>query len=156
MILEPMAYAFQHKSGEVAFGKKERLQAHLADRLDELRPFPFVFAEVCAFLNLEDKLKQAIQVVEQVLRETDPSLDWGYIGSCLGFGAGNEVTLDLSPGQRVLHAEYGEGVVVSLKPGGYATVFFPAGERSVPRTSLVISLGRTESIIQNVAGNCPK
>ncbi len=55
------------------------------------------------------------------------------------------------PGRRVIHAEYGEGVLVSAPVNGFARVFFPAGERQVPVVSLVPAVGRSERIVQSAA-----
>jgi superfamily II DNA or RNA helicase len=60
-----------------------------------------------------------------------------------------ESTTVLSPGQRVGHAEHGDGVVVSVPTNGFVRVFFPTGERQVPLSSLSMALGRTEQIIRN-------
>lgn len=54
------------------------------------------------------------------------------------------------PGQRVRHAEYGEGVTVAAASDGFTRVFFSTGERQVPVASLAPALGRSEQIIQNV------
>jgi superfamily II DNA or RNA helicase len=62
-----------------------------------------------------------------------------------------ESTTTLFPGQRVGHAEHGDGVVVSLPTNGFVRVFFPTGERQVPLSSLSVALGRTEQIIRNTA-----
>lgn len=62
-----------------------------------------------------------------------------------------ESTTTLSPGQRVGHAEHGDGVVVSVPTNGFVRVFFPTGERQVPLSSLSMALGRTEQIIRNTA-----
>ncbi len=56
----------------------------------------------------------------------------------------------LQPGQRVRHAEYGEGVVVAASANGFTRVFFGTGERQVPVASLAPALGRSEQIILNV------
>jgi len=55
------------------------------------------------------------------------------------------------PGQRVHHADYGEGVVVTTGVGGYVRVFFGAGERQVPLTALAMALGRSDQIVHSVA-----
>jgi superfamily II DNA or RNA helicase len=62
-----------------------------------------------------------------------------------------ELSSDLRPGQRVGHAEHGNGVVVSLPTNGFVRVFFPTGERQVPLSSLSMALGRTEQVIRSAA-----
>jgi SNF2 family DNA or RNA helicase len=64
------------------------------------------------------------------------------------------VSLDVAnliPGQRVGHAEHGDGVVVTSPNNGFVRVFFSTGERQVPLASLSLALGRTEQIIRNTA-----
>lgn len=56
------------------------------------------------------------------------------------------------PGQRVLHAEFGEGVVVQLTANGYVRAFFPSGERQVFGESLHPTTSRAEQIIAQVDG----
>ena len=55
------------------------------------------------------------------------------------------------PGQRVQHAEYGEGVVVEASSNGFVRIFFGVGERQVPTTSLTLTLGRSEQIVRHAA-----
>lgn len=62
-----------------------------------------------------------------------------------------EAVSPLQPGQRVLHAEFGDGVVVSQSTNGYIRVFFPTGERQVPIAAVSVALARSEQIIQHVA-----
>jgi superfamily II DNA or RNA helicase len=62
-----------------------------------------------------------------------------------------ENAIQLQPGQRVQHQEYGEGVVVSPSGDGFLRVFFGTGERQVPVSSLLVALGRSEQIIRNAA-----
>ena len=56
------------------------------------------------------------------------------------------------PGQRVLHAEFGAGVVVQLTANGYVRAFFPSGERQVFGESLRPVTSRAEQIIAHVDG----
>ncbi len=56
----------------------------------------------------------------------------------------------LQPGQRVRHAEFGEGVIVSSATNGFVRVFFGDGERQVPVASLTPILARSEQIVRNV------
>jgi SNF2 family DNA or RNA helicase len=60
-------------------------------------------------------------------------------------------TLAFSPGQRVRHAEHGEGVVVEAERNGYVRAFFAGGERLVAVTALQPFLSRTERVISSVA-----
>ncbi len=55
------------------------------------------------------------------------------------------------PGQRVQHAELGEGIVVSSSSDGFIRVFFSSGERQVPVVALALAVGRSEQVVQNVA-----
>ncbi|MGH8164413.1 MAG: DEAD/DEAH box helicase, partial [Rhodanobacteraceae bacterium] len=64
----------------------------------------------------------------------------------------SHATFEIAPGQRVRNAEHGDGVVVAGPASGFARVFFPAGERQVPVSSLALALGRTEQIVASVAG----
>lgn len=57
----------------------------------------------------------------------------------------------LTPGQRVGHAEHGDGVLVSVPSNGFVRVFFLTGERQVPVSSLTLALGRSEQIIRSTA-----
>ncbi len=56
-------------------------------------------------------------------------------------------------GQRVIHAQFGEGVVVAVFPDDRAQVFFPSGERRVFLDSLRPAQSREEAIIGNVSGS---
>jgi SNF2 family DNA or RNA helicase len=60
------------------------------------------------------------------------------------------------PGERVVHAEFGEGVVVASAREGYLSVFFPVGERQVPVDTVHRQLSRTEQILNNVAGGADR
>jgi hypothetical protein len=60
-------------------------------------------------------------------------------------------TLAFSPGQRVSHAEHGEGVVVDAERNGYVRAFFAGGERLVAVTALQPLLSRTERVISSVS-----
>src|SRR4051812_37332628 len=56
----------------------------------------------------------------------------------------------LQPGQRVRHADFGEGVILGVSTDGFVRAFFGAGERQVPIVTLSPALGRAEQIIQHV------
>jgi SNF2 family DNA or RNA helicase len=55
------------------------------------------------------------------------------------------------PGQRVVHPDFGEGVVVSTSPDGYVRVFFASGERQIHADSVRVAQSRTEQILAGVA-----
>lgn len=61
-----------------------------------------------------------------------------------------------TPGERVTHAQYGQGVVVEAARDGYARVFFSAGEHRVPIGSIRRELSRTERILGSVAGGAER
>lgn len=56
----------------------------------------------------------------------------------------------MHPGQRVKHAQFGEGVIVSVPVDGYASVFFQGGERQVAVASLTLALGWSQRLVANV------
>lgn len=56
----------------------------------------------------------------------------------------------LEPGQRIRHAEFGEGVVVAAATNGFVRAFFGGGERQVPVVSITPILGRSEQVVRNV------
>ena len=58
----------------------------------------------------------------------------------------------LTPGQRVIHAEFGDGVVMEATRDGYARVFFPVGERQVPIAAIRVGLSPAEQILSGVTG----
>jgi superfamily II DNA or RNA helicase len=60
--------------------------------------------------------------------------------------------VDLQPGQRITHADFGAGVVVDSPQGGYVRVFFGIGERQVPVTSTRLESSRSERILAAVEG----
>jgi superfamily II DNA or RNA helicase len=60
--------------------------------------------------------------------------------------------IDLVPGQRVRHAEFGEGVVVAPARNGFVRAFFGAGERQVAVGALRPLLSDTERVLAHVAG----
>ena len=58
--------------------------------------------------------------------------------------------LTIQPGQRIRHAEYGEGVIVGTAANGFVRAFFGAGERQVPVQSLTPILSRAEQIVRSI------
>jgi len=56
------------------------------------------------------------------------------------------------PGQRVLHADFGEGIVVNTSADGYVRVFFATGERQIFRDSIRPAQSHTDRMLANVAG----
>lgn len=57
----------------------------------------------------------------------------------------------ISPGQRVQHPSFGQGVVLDATADGYVRVFFPTGERRVHQTSITAAKTRVEQILDGVA-----
>lgn len=55
--------------------------------------------------------------------------------------------MEFRPGQRVSHAEYGEGIIVQGAKDGFVRVFFAGTERDVPVSSVRTQRTRTERII---------
>ncbi len=64
-----------------------------------------------------------------------------------------EVPLTLSPGQRITHPDYGEGIVVSVPADGFLLVFFGSGERQVPASAVTLVLGRSERILRHLSSS---
>jgi superfamily II DNA or RNA helicase len=62
----------------------------------------------------------------------------------------------LQPGLRVIHPEYGDGVVVAVAADGSARAFFTVGERQVPAGSLRPLLSATERVVGNVGGSAER
>ena len=63
---------------------------------------------------------------------------------------------NLSPGERILHAEFGQGVVIESARDGYLRAFFSMGERRVPLGSIHRQLSRTERILANVGSGAER
>jgi ERCC4-related helicase len=59
----------------------------------------------------------------------------------------------ISPGSRVTHRDFGEGVVVAQLGDGFVRCFFASGERQVLVTTLAPLRSRTEEIILNAHGD---
>lgn len=60
--------------------------------------------------------------------------------------------VDFAPGERITHAEFGQGVVLDASREGYLRAFFGIGERTVPVSVLRRERSRTERILRAVAG----
>ena len=59
----------------------------------------------------------------------------------------------LQPGQRIRHAEFGEGVVVGTARAGYVHVFFTDGERQVAAAALQVLTSWADRVLANVEGS---
>ena len=59
----------------------------------------------------------------------------------------------LRPGERVRHAELGEGVVIAAPVDDFVKVFFPSGERQVPVGGVMSSLSHSETVVLNAKGD---
>ena len=62
------------------------------------------------------------------------------IANTIGSNAENPISF--RPGERVHHADLGEGVVIAAPVEGFINVFFSGGERQVPIAGLTSALGR--------------
>jgi SNF2 family DNA or RNA helicase len=61
--------------------------------------------------------------------------------------------VNFKPGERVRHADLGEGVVIATPLEGFVKVFFPSGERQLPVTGLTSALSRSEIAVVNAKGD---
>lgn len=61
-------------------------------------------------------------------------------------------TESFNPGVRVVHPQFGEGVVVAALSDGYCQVFFSTGERRVLASSLRIAYSPEQIALRNVEG----
>lgn len=57
-----------------------------------------------------------------------------------------------APGERIVHHEFGQGVVVESARDGYLRAFFGVGERRVPLASVRRQQSRTERVLAHVDG----
>ena len=62
-------------------------------------------------------------------------------------------TPQFEPGQRIQHAEFGEGVFVGPAREGYLRAFFTDGERQVPESSIESLTSWTDRVLAHVEGN---
>jgi superfamily II DNA or RNA helicase len=62
-------------------------------------------------------------------------------------------SLIFKPGERVRHADLGEGVVIGAPVDGFIKVFFPSGERQLPVAGLTSALSRSEIVVSNAKGD---
>lgn len=61
--------------------------------------------------------------------------------------------MNFQPGLKIIHPEYGSGVVLESSIDGYVRVFFGSGERKVPQSSLSIEESRRDRILRNVSSS---
>jgi hypothetical protein len=75
----------------------------------------------------------------------------------VGSGTTNDLNrgslIGLKPGERVRHADFGEGVVIAAPLDGFIQVVFPSGERQLPVASLTSARGRSELVVVNAKGD---
>ena len=67
--------------------------------------------------------------------------------------SGKGSTPAFKPGERIRHADMGEGVVVAPAVDGFIKVFFSVGERQVPVGGLTAALSRSELVVLNTKGD---
>ena len=58
--------------------------------------------------------------------------------------------MEFRPGQRIHHAEYGDGIVVQAEQEGFVRVFFAGTERDVPVSSLQTRRDRADRILSGL------
>jgi superfamily II DNA or RNA helicase len=75
------------------------------------------------------------------------------IGASTTIGSPDGSSISFKPGERVRHAELGEGVVITAPVEGFIKVFFPSGERQLPVAGLTSALGRSEIVALNAKGD---
>ena len=69
----------------------------------------------------------------------------------IGLNGGSPISF--KPGERVRHADLGEGVVIAAPVEGFVKVFFPSGERQLPIAGLTSALSRSEIVVLNSTGD---
>ena len=57
------------------------------------------------------------------------------------------------PGQRIRHADFGEGVVIGTSRDGYLRAFFPDGERQVPVHAVQPLVSWNDRVLSSVEGS---
>ncbi len=67
-----------------------------------------------------------------------------------------EAVAQFQPGERIIHHEFGQGVVLDPARDGYLRAFFGVGERRVPVNSVRCQLSRTERILRAVDGGADR
>ncbi len=65
----------------------------------------------------------------------------------------NGSPVSFRPGERVRHADLGEGVVIGAPVDGFIKVFFPSGERQLPVAGLTSALSRSEIVVSYAKGD---
>lgn len=68
-------------------------------------------------------------------------------------GSSDGGLVSFKPGERVRHADLGEGVVIGAPVDGFIKVFFPSGERQLPVAGLTSALSRSEIVVSNAKGD---
>src|SRR5487761_1395148 len=79
---------------------------------------------------------------------TEPKINIDATVSANGGSPGS-----FKPGERVRHADLGEGVVIADPVEGFVKVFFPSGERQLPVAGLTSALSRSEIVVLNAKGD---
>lgn len=64
--------------------------------------------------------------------------------------------LQFSLGERITHADFGQGVVLDAGHDGYLRAFFGVGERRVPLASIRKEISRTERILRSVESSAAR
>ena len=75
------------------------------------------------------------------------------VGKVLSDDPNTRSLANFKPGERVRHADLGEGVVIAAPLNGFIKVFFPSGERQLPVAGLTSALSRSEITVVNAKGD---
>jgi SNF2 family DNA or RNA helicase len=75
------------------------------------------------------------------------------IDAASALGSNDGSLVGFKPGERVRHADLGEGVVIAAPVGGFIKVFFPSGERQLSVAGLTSALSRSEIVVLNAKGD---
>lgn len=67
-----------------------------------------------------------------------------------------ESELQFLPGERIVHSEFGQGVILEPVRDGYLRAFFGIGERRVPLGSIRRELSRIERILRSVGSGADR
>lgn len=182
---EPAQYAFAFSENQIIRHSFEELKNALKGLPRELTEQPFLAIDISEFIGDKEALAEAYERAAHFLAQTNSEMaaEWlrrespvvyeklldqaqnGNENSRNSFAwirVNSNVALQtvlkptLLPGNRVRHAELGEGVVIGPPADGFIKVFFPSGERQIPIEGLTAALSRSELIVLNAKGDAKR